>query len=79
MSRGERKTVLITGSSGGIGMVTAIYLAEKGYSVVATSRSDDRLAALKSLAAERRLPISTVVMDVNSDEAVNSVLPGVLA
>lgn len=79
MSRGERKTVLITGASGGIGMATAIYLAEKGYSVVATSRSDDRLAALKSLAAERRLPISTVVMDVNSDEAVNSVLPGVLA
>ena len=79
MSRGERKTVLITGASGGIGMATAIYLAEKGYSVVATSRSDDRLAALKSLAAERRLPISTVVMDVNSDEAVNSVLPRVLA
>ncbi|MCX8214585.1 MAG: SDR family NAD(P)-dependent oxidoreductase, partial [SAR202 cluster bacterium] len=64
MSRGERKTVLITGASGGIGMATAIYLAEKGYSVVATSRSDDRLAALKSLAAERRLPISTVVLDV---------------
>jgi NAD(P)-dependent dehydrogenase (short-subunit alcohol dehydrogenase family) len=60
-------------------MATAIYLAEKGYSVVATSRSDDRLAVLKSLAAERRLPISTVVLDVNSDEAVNSVLPGVLA
>ena len=78
MSRGEQKTVLITGASGGIGMASAIYLAEKGYSVVATSRSDDRLAALKNLTAERRLPISTVVMDINSDEAVNSVLPEVL-
>ena len=79
MSRGERKTVLITGASGGIGMATAIYLAEKGYSVVATSRSDDRLAALKSLAADCRLPVSTLVMDVNSDEAVNRILPGVIA
>lgn len=78
MSQGERKTVLITGASGGIGMAAAVYLAEKGYSVVATSRSDERLTALKSVAAERELPISTVVLDINSDEAVNHVLPGLI-
>ena len=78
MSQGERKTVLITGASGGIGMAAAVYLAEKGYSVVATSRSDDRLSGLKGLAAERGLAISTVVLDVNSNEAVNDILPGVI-
>jgi short-subunit dehydrogenase len=78
VSQGEGKTVLITGASGGIGMATAVYLAEKGYSVVATSRSDDRLAALKSVADERGLSISTVVLDVNSDEAVGDILPGVI-
>jgi short-subunit dehydrogenase len=78
VSLGERKTVLITGASGGIGMAAAVYLAEKGYSVVATSRSDERLTALKSVAAERELPISTVVLDINSDEAVNHVLPGLI-
>ena len=78
MAQGERKTVLITGASGGIGMAAAVYLAEKGCSVIATSRSDDRLATLKSLASERGLPISTVVLDVNSDEAVSDILPGLI-
>jgi short-subunit dehydrogenase len=78
VSKGRRKTVLITGASGGIGMAAAVFLAEKGYSVVATSRSDDRLAALKNVANERELPISTVVLDVNSDKAVSDVLPGLI-
>ena len=78
MAQGARKTVLITGASGGIGMASAVYLAEKGYSVVATSRSDDRLTALKGIAVERALPITTIVLDINSDEAVSDILPGVI-
>ena len=40
---GRRDVVLITGASSGIGMSTALYMAEKGYRVVATSRVMERL------------------------------------
>ncbi len=78
MSQGTGKTVLITGASSGIGMTAAVYLAERGYSVIATSRSRDRLVPLKSLATQRDLTISTVVLDINSDEAVSDILPGII-
>ena len=34
----QSQTVLITGASSGIGKVTCLYLAEKGYNVIGTSR-----------------------------------------
>jgi NAD(P)-dependent dehydrogenase (short-subunit alcohol dehydrogenase family) len=36
------KTVMITGSSSGIGLDTALYFAEKGWNVVATMREPDK-------------------------------------
>ena len=75
-SRG--KTVLITGASSGIGKVTALYLAEKGYSVIGTSRSSERLADLQSEASVRGLSVTAVELDINSDEGVDSVLPALI-
>ncbi len=42
------KTVLITGASQGIGRATTLYLASRGYHVVAAGRSLERLSALKA-------------------------------
>mgnify|MGYP002172706450 CR=1 FL=1 len=78
MSQGRGKNVLITGASGGIGMATALYLAEKGYSVIGAGRSMARLAHLREQASERRLPITTVEMDINSDEGVAGAMPGLI-
>lgn len=69
------ETVLVTGASSGIGKVTCLHLAEKGYTVVGTSRSLERLVGLFDNAEQRGLRVWGVEMDVNSDESVESVMP----
>ena len=73
-----RETVMITGASSGIGLATARLLAGDGYSVIATSRSADRLEGLRLEAEEQELPVRTVEMDINSDASVEAVMPGLL-
>lgn len=72
-----RETILITGASSGIGKATALYLAEKGYQVVGTSRSKSRLGEIDAAAA-RGLPISGVEIDINCDESVAGAMAAVL-
>ena len=75
MSSSQDKIVLVTGVSSGIGRATALYLAEKGYRVIGTGRSKERLEDLQAEASRRSLPLVPVVLDINSDEAVDRVLP----
>ena len=77
-SDSHKRTVLITGASSGIGMATALHLAEKGYSVIGTSRSVERLASLQEEAAGRGLTVAAVELDINSDSGVDKVLPGIV-
>ncbi len=70
--------VLITGASAGIGRATALYLAERGYNVLATSRDTSRLAGLHEDAAERGLSVIGVELDINSDEAVSRIVPDII-
>ena len=69
------KNVLITGVSSGTGKATALYLAEKGLHVIGTSRFMTRLVDLKKEVANRNLPVTTVELNINSDDAVNETLP----
>ncbi len=67
---GELRTVLITGGTDGLGKATAILLAEEGYRVIATGRNAAKREALEALARERKLPLSTLTMDVRDDASV---------
>ena len=72
------QTVLITGASSGIGRVTAIYLAQHGYQVVATSREVSRLDSLLVQAQRESLSISSYQLDVNNPASVGEVVPRIL-
>jgi NAD(P)-dependent dehydrogenase (short-subunit alcohol dehydrogenase family) len=63
-------TVLITGTSKGIGYTTALTLARAGHSVYATLRSPARAKELAAEFAGLNLPIHVSVMDVDSDDSV---------
>jgi NAD(P)-dependent dehydrogenase (short-subunit alcohol dehydrogenase family) len=64
--------VLITGTSSGIGLETAIVLSRAGHTVYATMRNPERGAALRKVLDQEQLPISIVKMDVDSDESVEA-------
>ena len=67
--------VLITGASAGIGRATALYLAERGYTVLATSRSASRLDGLHEEAESLGLSVIGVELNINSEDAVTFTVP----
>lgn len=65
-------TVLITGTSKGIGFQTALAFARAGHKVFATMRNPAKAPGLAERTAEEKLPILISAMDVDSDESVSA-------
>ena len=71
--------VLITGTSSGIGLATAVAAAAKGFTVVATMRDPSRSDALTSAAEAAGVELDIRALDVTDAEAAASVVSGVVA
>jgi NAD(P)-dependent dehydrogenase (short-subunit alcohol dehydrogenase family) len=65
-------SVLITGTSKGIGLEAALAFARKGHKVFATMRNPVRDTELAQRAVDEKLPIVISAMDVDSDNSVKS-------
>ena len=63
------RSVLVTGASSGIGLVTCLELAGAGYDVVGTVRSAEKAEGLRQAAAERGVVVRSVELDVDDAEA----------
>jgi NAD(P)-dependent dehydrogenase (short-subunit alcohol dehydrogenase family) len=61
---------LVTGTSSGIGLATAVSLARRGHNVIASMRDLSRAAELRKIAEAEKLQISLEELDVNSDASV---------
>lgn len=61
---------LVTGTSTGIGLATAVSLARAGHAVVATMRNLNSGAELRKIAAEEKLAVHLVALDVDDDASV---------
>lgn len=72
-------TALVTGSSTGIGLATAIALGRAGYQVYGTMRNPARAPRLESVAAKESLPIKVLAMDVDNDASVRGTIADVMA
>jgi NAD(P)-dependent dehydrogenase (short-subunit alcohol dehydrogenase family) len=72
------KVVVVTGSTQGIGRELLFLLASWGADVVATARTPDDLAGLTREAAERRLPLDAVLLDVRTLSSIETAVGAVI-
>jgi NAD(P)-dependent dehydrogenase (short-subunit alcohol dehydrogenase family) len=63
-------SVLITGTSSGIGLATALAFGRAGHKVSATMRNPSRAPELAQITAKEKLPITISAMDVDADASV---------
>jgi len=73
-----QQTVLITGATDGLGRAAALLLAEKGYRVFAAGRSAEKRAELDRLAANKKLPLESLELDVCDEHSVSRAIQQVL-
>jgi NAD(P)-dependent dehydrogenase (short-subunit alcohol dehydrogenase family) len=66
----EMASVLITGTSKGIGLETALAFGRAGHDVYATMRNPAQSPQLADAARREKLPVKISAMDVDSDESV---------
>ena len=62
--------VLVTGATSGIGRHAALYLAEKGYRILASGRNQAGLTALKEESDQAGLDLATLELDVTSKDSI---------
>ena len=74
-----KKIALITGTSSGIGLHSAVQLAQAGYTVVATLRNPAKADALKQEAAAQKVELDIRQLDVQDNASVAACVQGVLA
>jgi NAD(P)-dependent dehydrogenase (short-subunit alcohol dehydrogenase family) len=71
--------VLITGASSGIGLHTAVHLAERGFKVYATMRDLRRRGDLDAEAARRNVQLKVLQLDVTQPDDIQRVVNQIVA
>jgi NAD(P)-dependent dehydrogenase (short-subunit alcohol dehydrogenase family) len=72
-----RSVVLVTGSSSGIGLATAVAAARAGFRTVATMREPGRAGALREAAEDAGVTVDVRRLDVTEPDSVAACLDGV--
>ncbi|MEV5646872.1 SDR family NAD(P)-dependent oxidoreductase [Nocardia sp. NPDC052254] len=72
------KTVLITGTSSGVGLAAAVAAARAGYAVVATVRDLGRTDALREAADAAGVELDIRRLDVTEPDSIEETISGVL-
>ena len=80
----DRQVILITGAGSGIGRLSAVELAHAGHIVYASMRdldghSREHAASLRSLAAEKRLDLRLLELDVQEEAGCRAAVDRIVA
>ncbi|MDN2500455.1 SDR family oxidoreductase [Nocardia nova] len=70
------KTILITGTSSGIGLATAVAAAQRGWGVVATMRDTTKAASLLAAAEQAGVSVEVRALDVTDPGSIAACLAG---
>jgi NAD(P)-dependent dehydrogenase (short-subunit alcohol dehydrogenase family) len=71
--------VLVTGTSSGIGLATAVTLARGGHKVIATMRNLDSAGELAKIVSAEKLSVKVAALNVDEDASVASAISKVIA
>ncbi len=72
------KVALVTGSSSGIGLETALALARDGFHTFASMRDIGKAGELEHSAKKENLPIDVIELDVDKEESIVSAIKKVV-
>src|SRR5258707_11825049 len=70
---------LVTGSSRGMGLATAVTLARGGHQVIATMRNLDGAGELVKIASAEKLSVKLIALNVDDDVSVDSAISKAIA
>ncbi len=73
------KVALVTGSSSGIGLETALSLARSGYHTFASMRNLQKEGELKHAAKKENLSIKVIELDVDKEESITSAIKEIMS
>ncbi len=68
------RVAVVTGSSSGIGLETALLLARSGFHTYATMRNLEKSKSITEIANTEKLPLQVVQLDVNDDISVKNAI-----
>ena len=74
----KEKVAVVTGSSSGIGLETALTLARNGFLTYSTMRNLAKSDNIKAVADKDHLPIRIVQLDVTDDTSVNHAVQSII-
>lgn len=75
----EKKNIIITGCSTGVGLQSAVMFAKHGYKVYATMRNTKKSGALQTIITQENLNIEILELDVTKTETINHVVEYVIS
>jgi len=75
----DQKVAIVTGSSSGIGLESALLLARNGYITYATMRSPEKDTSIKTAVQKEGLPIRFVQLDVTDDSSVKNAVDHIIS
>src|SRR6187399_2037103 len=73
------ENAVVTGTSTGIGLTTALHLARNGYRVFAGMRDLGKAGPLRDAAAAESLPVRLVALDVTSADSIAKAFAAITA
>ncbi|MGH2541434.1 MAG: SDR family oxidoreductase [Ardenticatenaceae bacterium] len=75
---GMKQSVLVTGSGTGLGLETALYLAEQGYRVYATVPFESQCETVRQAAAERGVELRILLVDITDQTTIDRAISTLL-
>lgn len=73
----QRKVLIVTGTTSGMGRTVALDAAAAGYAVVATGRDEERMKDLEQEAARRGVELDIRFLEITDHNAVNALVADV--